>query len=40
MIAFRIASRKRSASALLAFTAAKKALRVKYPDPFYWAPFL
>ncbi|MGB3965556.1 MAG: tetratricopeptide repeat protein, partial [Planctomycetota bacterium] len=25
---------------LAAFTAAKKALRVKYPDPFHWAPFL
>lgn len=25
---------------LAAFTAAKKALRAKYPDPFYWAPFL
>jgi CHAT domain-containing protein len=25
---------------LKAFTAAKKALRAKYPDPFHWAPFL
>ena len=25
---------------LAAFTAAKKALRSKYPDPFHWAPFL
>jgi len=25
---------------LAAFTAAKKALRAKYPDPFHWAPFL
>ena len=25
---------------LAAFTAAKKALRQKYPDPFHWAPFL
>jgi hypothetical protein len=25
---------------LAAFTAAKKALREKYPDPYYWAPFL
>ncbi|HEX5051850.1 MAG TPA: tetratricopeptide repeat protein [Planctomycetota bacterium] len=25
---------------LAAFAAAKKALRVKYPDPFHWAPFL
>jgi tetratricopeptide (TPR) repeat protein len=25
---------------LVAFTAAKKALRQKYPDPFHWAPFL
>jgi tetratricopeptide (TPR) repeat protein len=25
---------------LQAFTAAKKALRTKYPDPFHWAPFL
>ena len=25
---------------LKAFTDAKKALRMKYPDPFYWAPFL
>ncbi|MCA8969204.1 MAG: CHAT domain-containing protein, partial [Planctomycetes bacterium] len=25
---------------LAAFTAAKKALRKKYPDPFHWAPFL
>lgn len=25
---------------LAAFTAAKKALRTKYPDPFHWAPCL
>jgi CHAT domain-containing protein len=25
---------------LAAFTAAKKALRSKHPDPFHWAPFL
>ncbi|MBL8729824.1 MAG: tetratricopeptide repeat protein [Planctomycetes bacterium] len=25
---------------LAAFTAAKKVLRAKYPDPFHWAPFL
>ena len=25
---------------LAAFTAAKKALRQKYPDPFRWAPLL
>jgi hypothetical protein len=25
---------------LLAFTAAKRALRVRRPDPFHWAPFL
>jgi hypothetical protein len=25
---------------LAAFTAAKQALRAKYPDPFHWAPFL
>ena len=25
---------------LAAFTAAKKALRAKYPHPFHWAPFL
>ena len=25
---------------LAAFTAAKKALRQKHPDPFHWAPFL
>ena len=25
---------------LKAFTAAKKALRANYPDPFHWAPFL
>jgi hypothetical protein len=24
---------------LAAFTAAKKALRAKHPDPFHWAPF-
>lgn len=25
---------------LAAFTAAKRALRAKCPDPFHWAPFL
>ena len=25
---------------LAAFTAARKALREKHPEPFYWAPFL
>ncbi|MBL9077565.1 MAG: CHAT domain-containing protein [Planctomycetes bacterium] len=28
------------ADRLAAFTAAKRALRQKYPDPFHWAPFL
>ena len=25
---------------LAAFTAARKALREKYPDPYHWAPFI